>query len=363
MKVPEKMRAAVLLGPNDLAVREVETPKPGPADVLIRVASCAVCSSDLSLLAHPWPGQPPYGEFIPGHEYSGMIAATGETVDEVRVGDRVAVEAHYGCGRCWNCRLGNYTSCLNYGKRDKGHRANGFTTNGGFAEYAVNHVNTVHPIPDAVGFEEASLITNLGCVLYGLETIGGYIVGDHVAVIGPGPLGLISVEAAKALCAGKVYLVGTRASRLQVGAALGADLLIDVNRDDPVSVVREETGGIGADLVIESSGSARGLQMAIAMARRMGKILLLGFPEDPVSADFASLGKDNQTIYTVRGEGWGNCRRAVSLLASGRVNLKPLITHSFPLTQIGEAFKTFRERTGGAVKVVVKPNDSSAERL
>jgi L-iditol 2-dehydrogenase len=103
--------------------------------------------------------------------------------------------------------------------------------------------------------------------------------------------------------------------------------------------------------------------MAIAMARRMGKILLLGFPEDPVSADFASLGKDNQTIYTVRGEGWGNCGRAVSLLASGRVDLKPLITHSFPLTEIEEGFRTFRERTGGAVKVVVKPNDSPAGRL
>jgi L-iditol 2-dehydrogenase len=360
MIIPGKMKAAVLVSPNVLAVREVETPKPGPADVLIRVASCAICSSDLSLMAQPWAGQPPYGEFIPGHEYSGVVAARGETVDEFRVGARVAVEAHYGCGRCRNCRRGNYTSCLNYGKREKGHRANGFTTNGGYAEYVVNHVNTVYPIPDSVGFEEASLITNLGCVLYGFETVGGFIVGDRVAVIGPGPLGLISVEVAKALCAGKVYLIGTRASRLQVGASLGADRLIDVNREDPVQIIREEWGGIGADLVIESSGSAQGLQMAIAMTKRMGKILLLGFPEEPVSADFASLARDNKSIYTVRGEGWGNVGRAVSLLASGRVDLKPLVTHSFPLEKIEEGFKTFRERIGGAVKVVVKPNDPLA---
>ncbi|MBM4332468.1 MAG: zinc-binding dehydrogenase [Deltaproteobacteria bacterium] len=360
MKIPEKMKAAVLLSPNVLELREVATPQPGPADVLIQVASCVICSSDVSLLAKPWPGQPPYGEFIPGHEYSGVVVAKGETVDEFRIGDRVAVEAHYGCGRCRNCRRGNYTSCLNYGRRDKGHRANGFTTNGGFAQYVVNQVNTVYPIPDSVGFEEASLITNLGCVLYGMETIGGYLVGDQVAVIGPGPLGLISVGVAKALCAGKVYLVGTRASRLELGRALGADRLIDINREDPMAVVREETRGIGADLVIESSGSARGLHMAIAVARRMGKILLLGFPEEPVSADFASLAKDNKSIHTVRGEGWGNCGRAVSLLASGRVNLKPLITHSFPLANIEEGFKTFRERIGGAVKVVVKPNNSPA---
>jgi 2-desacetyl-2-hydroxyethyl bacteriochlorophyllide A dehydrogenase len=348
------MKAAVLTAPNVLEVREVDVPRPGPADVLIRVEACAVCSSDVSLMAKPWPAQPPYGSFIPGHEYSGTIVAVGETVDEFEVGERVAVEAHLGCLRCRNCRLGNYTACLNYGK--KGHRANGFTTNGGYAQYVANHVNTVYPIPDSVGFDEASLITNLGCVLYGFETIGGYIVGDQVVVIGPGPLGLISVEVAKALCAGKVFLVGTRASRLQVGEALGADRIIDVSKEDAVRVVREETKGVGADLVVESSGGVRGPQDALEMAKRMGKILLLGFPDGPVNADFSLLGKDNKSIHTVRGEGWANCGRAVSLLASGKVNLKRLVTHSFPIKDISEAFRTFKERIGGAIKVVVKPN-------
>src|SRR4030067_3009764 len=107
MKIPEKMKAAVLLSPNVLSVREVETPQPGPADILIQVASCAICSSDVSLLAHPWPGQPPYGEFIPGHEYSGVIAAKGESVDEFRGGDRGAVEARFGWGGCRTCRRGS----------------------------------------------------------------------------------------------------------------------------------------------------------------------------------------------------------------------------------------------------------------
>ena len=356
MKIPEKMKAAVLVSPNVLAVREVETPRPGPAEVLIQVACCAVCGSDVGLMAHPWPGQPPYGEFIPGHEYSGVVVARGESVDEVQIGDRVAVEAHYGCGRCRNCRLGNYTSCLNYGKRENGHRANGFTTNGGYAQYAVNHINTLFPIPDSVTLEEAALVTNLGCVLYGFETVGGYIVGDRVAVIGPGPLGLISVQVAKALCAGQVYLLGTRASRLQVGSNLGADRIIDVNHEDAVRLILDETRGNGADLVVESSGTEKGLQMAIAISRRMGKILLLGFPEEPVSADLGALARDNKSIHTVRGEGWSNCGRAVSLLAQGKADLKPLITHSFPLTEIAEGFRTFRERIGGAVKVLVKPN-------
>ncbi len=345
--------AALLMGPNVLELKEVETPRPGPEDVLLKVEACAVCSSDVSLMAKPWPGQPPFGRFIPGHEYAGTIVALGNSVDEFKIGDRVAVEAHLGCMRCRNCRLGHYTACLNYGK--KGHRANGFTTNGGYAQYAINHINTVYAIPDSVGFEEASLITNLGCVLYGFETVGGYLVGDHVVVIGPGPLGLIAVEVAKALCAGKVYLVGTRTSRLQVGKALGADRIIDVNQEDPVKVVREETRGMGADLVVESSGAAQSSQMAIEISKRMGKILLLGFPEGPVSTDFSLLGKDNKSMFTVRGEGWANCGRAVFLLASGKVNLKSLVTHSFPLNQVSEAFKTFKERIGGAIKVVVKP--------
>jgi L-iditol 2-dehydrogenase len=356
MAIPDRMKAAVLVGPNELEIREVQTPRPGPQDVLIRVEACAVCGSDLSLTAKPWVGQPPYGTFIPGHEYAGTVAALGETVDEFRVGDRVGVEAHLGCMRCRNCRLGNYTACLNYGNPRKGHRANGFTTNGGYAQYVINHVNTVYPIPDAVDIEEASLITNLGCVLYGFQTVGGYIVGDSVAVIGPGPLGLIAVGVAKALCAGRVLLVGTRESRLEMGRSMGADRLINIHNEDPLDVVREETGGVGADLVVESSGSGEGPATAVAMAKRMGRILMLGFPEGPVNADFSVLGKDNKSIHTVRGEGWANCGRAVSLLAAGKVSLKSLATHTFPLAEIEEAFRTFRERIGGAIKVVVKPN-------
>jgi len=358
MNIPGRMKAAVLMGPNNLEVQEVKTPNPGPADVLIAVEACAVCSSDVSLIAKPWVGQPPFGEFIPGHEYAGRVVAVGETVDEFEVGDRVAVEAHLGCLRCMNCRRGNYTACLNYGNPKKGHRANGLTSNGGYAQYVVNHVNTVHRIPDSISFDEASLLTNLGCVLYGFETIGGYIVGDDVVVVGPGPLGLISVQVAKALGAGRVSLIGTRESRLKVGGGIGADLVINVNEQDPLKAVLEETGGVGVDLVVESSGGPGALQMAIDMAKRMGKVLLLGIPHEPVLLHLENLLQENKSIHTVRGEGWANCARAVSLWASGRVNLKSLVSHSFSLDEISEAFRTFTERIGGAVKVVVNPNRS-----
>lgn len=290
-----------------------------------------------------------------GHEYAGTVEAVGETVDEFAVGDRVAVEAHLGCMRCANCRVGNYTSCLNYGNRKKGHRANGFTTNGGMAQYVVNHISTVYRIPDRVGFDEASLVTNLGCVMYGFESLGGYIVGDSVLVVGPGPLGLVSVAAAKALGARQVFLCGTRESRLEVGRAVGADHILNVSTLDAASVIMEKTGGFGVEYAVEASGTADGMALCIKTLKRNGKILLLSFPHDPVPLDLQNLGLNNKHIVTVRGEGRANVRRAVSLLESGRVNLKPLVTHTFPIAEVDEAITTFKGRVGGAVKVVLKP--------
>jgi len=354
-KIPEKMEAAVLIAPNILEVQKVNTPKPGPADVLIQVDSCAICGSDVSLMDRPWPGQPSYGEFIPGHEYSGVVVARGETVDEFQIGERVAVEAHYGCGRCLNCRRGDYTSCLNYGNRSKGHRANGFTTNGGYAEYVVNHINTVYPVPDQISLEEASLVTNGGCVIYGFESLGGLVAGDVVVVIGPGPLGLMSVQVAKALGADQVILLGTRPDRLKVGLEVGADLLANVRETDPIAFIRDNTKGRGAGVVVETSGSREGPDLALHLCKRMGKVLLIGYPHGPTPADFSYMGINNIHIYSVRGEGRANCARAISLMRQGKIKARPLITHRFPLSEIREGFRVFNEREGGAIKVLIKP--------
>lgn len=356
MKTTGTMLAAVLTAPNKLEVREMPIPIPGPGDVLIQVESCALCGTDVSLMAKPMPGQPPYGKFIIGHEYAGVVVALGETVDEFKVGDRVAVEAHLGCMRCENCRVGNYTACLNYGNPAKGHRANGFTTNGGAAQYVVNHINTVHKIPDSVSFDEASLITNVGCVLYGYETLGGYVVGDTIAVVGPGPLGLIAAEVGRALQAKKIILTGSRESRLKTARQLHLDRVVNVQDEDPYQVIMEETGGKGADVIIESSGSEDGFNLAVKATKRMGKVLLLGFSHHPIKAELEPVVMDNKSILSVRGEGWSNVGRAMTLLERKAIDLKPLITHSFPLGKIETAFKTFIERIDGAVKVIAKPN-------
>src|SRR5262249_10577136 len=238
LAIPATMRAAVLFGPGDLRVVRKPVPQPGPGEVLVRVAMCGTCEPDLKIQAHPFPNQPPFGQFTPGHEWTGTVVALGETVDEFEVGDRVAIEAHKGCGRCENCVLGMYTACLNYGNLAKGHRASGLTADGGFAEYVVHHVNALYRIPDSVLWEDAVLVTTAGTGLYGLDVAGGFIAGETVVIIGPGPVGLTTLQAVKALGAGQVILVGTRASRLEMGRSLGADHVVNAREQDPVAVVR-----------------------------------------------------------------------------------------------------------------------------
>lgn len=354
MTIPKTMKAAVLFGPRDLRVVEKGVPVPGPGEVLVKVACCAICGTDLHLTETPFPHQPPYGEFTPGHEYAGTVVALGPTVDEFKVGDRVAVEVHKGCGRCDNCLKGMYTACLNYGHLDKGHRSWGFTIGGGYAEYALNHVNTLHKLPENVTFEESTIITTAGTVLYGLETAGGYIVGNTIAVIGPGSIGLMAVQVCKALCADRIFLVGTRESRLNLGKQLGADVTINVNIEDPVAQVRQLTGGLGVDLAIDCAGGPDTLNDSIRMVKKGHDVLLLTFYQGQVAADISEAVRNDTTIYTIRGEGRHNLARAISLTKQGKLQLSPLITHRFQLDQIQEAFHTFRERIGDAIKVVVE---------
>jgi L-iditol 2-dehydrogenase len=355
MSVPTTMKATVLLAPHRFEVLERPVPALGDEDVLVRVRTCGICGTDLKIVHTGMPKMPPYGEFIFGHEYAGDVVAVGGAVDELAIGDRVVVEAHMGCRRCENCIRGLYTACLNYGNRKRGHRANGFTTNGGLAEYAVNHINTLYRIPDGVTYEEASVVMTAGSPLFGLENAGGYFAGETVVVLGPGPIGLMAVQLAKALGATRAVLTGTRASRLAMGRELGADLIVNSRETDPVAAVLDVTRGKGADLVVDCAGGDDTFDQAIKMTKPGGKILLVAFYHGPITADVADAVRRNLTIYTERGEGGTSVGRCLELLAAGRIAAKPLVTHQFPLHQVHEAFDVLERRTGDPMKVVVNP--------
>ena len=243
MNIPEKMKAAVLFDYNDLRVVEKPVPKPGKDEVLIRVKACAICGTDPKIIAHGWENCPPMGEYILGHEYAGEIAELGEGVTKFKVGDRVAIEPHKGCGHCVNCLRGYYTTCLNYGKLEEGHRHYGFTVNGGYAEYAVCHINCCHRFSEKLSYEDATMLTTAGTALYGIQRAGGIGPGETVAVIGPGPIGLMAVAGAAHMGAARIIGVGTRPVCVDLAREYGATDVISYRDGDVVEVVALMQGG------------------------------------------------------------------------------------------------------------------------
>src|SRR5690348_6480056 len=353
------MKARVLGNPEALSLLENPAPQPWPAEVLVRVDAIAVCATDIEIIKHGLPaiidGGSPFNKgFTPGHEYMGTIVKLGPTVDEFEIGDRIAVEVHAGCGRCSRCREGMYTSCLNYGFRAKGHRANGFSTDGGFAEYAVNNINTMVHVPDDMSDEEATLIVTSGTAMYGLDVMGGIIAGEAVVVTGPGPIGLMGVGVAKALGAQPVILTGTRDRRLEMGKKLGADEVVNVNNEDPVEAVQRITRGKGVQYVLECSGAPNALNEVARMVNRGGRICLAAFPAKPVPVDLAHLVRNNIYVFGIRGEGKSATHRAAALMAQRRFDAKMIHTHTFPLAEVPTAIRYARDRVDDAIKVVVR---------
>jgi L-iditol 2-dehydrogenase len=353
------MSAWVLGGPDELKLVEKPVPEPKAAEVLVRIDAIAVCATDIEIMKHGLPasvdGELPFNKgFTIGHEYMGTVVKLGPSVDEFQIGDRIAVEVHAGCGRCQRCREGMYTACLNYGFREKGHRANGFTTDGGFAEYAVNNVNTLVHVPDYMSDAEATLIVTAGTAMYGLDVMGGIIAGEGIVVMGPGPIGLMGVGVAKALGADTVILTGTRERRLQMGRELGADATINVTQEDAVSAVRRLTNGKGVQYVLECSGAPNALNEAARMVNRGGRICLAAFPALPTQVDLAQLVRNNIYVFGIRGEGKSATHRAAALMMQKRFNAKMIHTHTFPLGDVPTAIKYARERIEDAIKVVVQ---------
>ncbi len=368
--VPDTMRAWVLGDAGQLSLAEKPVPSPGRAEVLVRIDAVAICATDLEIIYNGPPamiqgGLPFNRNFTPGHEYMGTVAALGPGVDEYHIGQRVTVEIHAGCGQCKRCREGMYTACHNYGKNygevNKGHRANGFTTDGGFAEYAINNINTLVAIPDTMSDAEATLVVTAGTAMYGLTELGGLVAGESVVVTGPGPIGLLGVAVAKALGANPVILTGTRDNRLQIGLELGADHVVNVRNEDAVEAVRRLTAGKGVDYVVECSGAPGAVNEAARMVNRGGRICLAAFPHEPDTVDIANIVRNNIYLYGIRGEGKSATHRAEAFMSQKRFDATKIHTHTFALDDLPTAIRYARERIDDAIKVVVKTR--GAERL
>jgi L-iditol 2-dehydrogenase len=342
------MRAVVFERPGAFAVADVPTPRPARGEVLLRVRASMVCATDQKILAGKFPATKfPH---VPGHEFSGEVVAVGDGAT-LALGTRAGVEVHVGCGTCDRCREGMYTLCLNYGKRDTGHAHVGFTIGGGLAEYAAVPLAALHPLPDDVSFEEGAWTDNLGVALWALER-GRLAGGERVVVFGPGAIGLCAAQLARALGAGQVVLVG-RGERLARVRDL-ADRVVDVAEVDQLKG--------SADLVVEFAGTADAARQAIASARRGGRVVLggsTGVGTELSGVDLSTIVRGNLDVLGSLANPKGVSGRALTLLARGQVDVKRLVTHHYPLERFDEAWRTFTERQGGAIRVMLHPMEET----
>jgi L-iditol 2-dehydrogenase len=335
-------------GEGNLGIGEVAVPTPGNKDVLIRVKAGAICGSDLHIMHGRIPCSIPV---VIGHEFSGVIEEVGRGVKGWKRGDRVIAEGTMEtCGSCFLCKVGNSHVC-----RDRKYL--GVMVDGCFAEYVKIPAGLLHRMPEGMSFEEASLAEPASIVIHALIEDNRIEVGDFVAVLGCGSIGLLGAQVAKAVGAEKVMVTGIEADvpvRLKGAEELGVcDYVVNAEKDDPVKVVREATGGEGADIVLDTTGSSRALEQGFQMVRRKGVIAALGYGEDTIEVPWSRMIREALRIQSCLGSTSASFEKFRSLASQGRLQLKPLITEEYPLREWEKAFRSMERRE--SVKALLIP--------
>lgn len=349
------MKAIVMRGPRNYGVERVPVPRPDAGEVLVRIMAVSICGTDPKVFDGSFRGVnwPPAYPFIPGHEFAGEVVEVGENVPGFKVGDRVAGEAHCGCGICENCRDGLYTLCLNYGRNDLGQRHYGFTSPGAYAEYGAFNIRALTRIPDGVSYTEASLADTAGTALHALKLTGTRI-GGYSLIVGPGPIGVFVMQLAK-LLGSRTIVVGRR-DRLKLAEKLGSNYVVNYEEcPDIVQRVKAITGGVGADEAYECAGSKAAMSQCIRAARKNGHVAFLSIhASEEHSLPTKELVMNQIHLHGSRAN--PNCTRDVlRLMASGALNASSMITHTFSLDEFDKALDVFSKRLDGAMKVVIEP--------
>jgi 2-desacetyl-2-hydroxyethyl bacteriochlorophyllide A dehydrogenase len=353
-----QMDAAVFYGGHDIRVESLAIPEPAPGEVLVRVRAAGICGSDV--LAYrglgPWqhsasaPGQD-------GHELAGEIAALGPGVTGLAIGQRVGVEPLHliACGACAFCRAGRAHLCRQRGLRDGVH-----VTSRGFAGYDTCPASRVHQLPDSVSLQAAAILDCYACAVHTLNVVN-VANGATAVILGSGTMGLTTGQVARAYGL-RVLLTGTNRKVLQLALDSGAaDQVALLGADDPAAMVAELTGGLGADVVVDAVAIPEvTLRQAAELVAPGGAICVLGvFTASPRLDPHLAYVKEVSIHWSnsyAAFQGLSEYGLALELLASGRVDADPLITHTFALADIGAAFVAADDKDNSlAMKVLVIP--------
>ncbi|MFI9565913.1 zinc-dependent alcohol dehydrogenase family protein [Streptomyces rishiriensis] len=343
------MKGFVFHGPGQSAWQDVPDPDvKEPTDAIVRVGVVTICGTDLHILKGDVPEVRP-GTVL-GHEAVGEIVEVGGDVRTVRPGDRVLVSCISACGRCRSCRDGSYGQCRGGGGWILGHLIDGAQ-----AEYVrVPYADlSVHALPSAVESKDAVLLADIFPTSYEVGVLNGRVrPGDTVAVVGAGPVGLAAIATARLFAPERIVVVDLAASRLEAARRLGADAVADAH-EDPELLIADLTDGLGADVVIEAVGAPESFEMCTRMVRPGGHVANVGVHGRPVTLHLEDLWSKNVTITT----GLVDTHSTPTLLrmaAAGRLPTAQLVTHTFPLDRMEEAYDVFARAAGaGALKVVL----------
>jgi 2-desacetyl-2-hydroxyethyl bacteriochlorophyllide A dehydrogenase len=334
------MIAAVLQGPRALALTTVPTPSPGPLDAVVRVKAAGLCGTDYRIWTGERPVQYPR---VMGHEFVGTVAAVGADVRHLTVGQAVAVEPNYSCGTCPLCREGNRNLCLS-------RVAVGIDVDGGFAEQATVPARCCWPAPAGLADERLLLAEPLAVVVRAVGRAAPE-AGETAAVLGLGSLGLLAVQTLRARGV-RVLAVARSTRRLGLARELGAEAVALSGAVDDTAAARAFSGREGVDLVIETAGTALAVEQATNLCRPGGRVVLTGLPHEPTSLNFfwvvrRELRIIGSMIYQ------DEFPEAIRLLATGAVRVERLLSQTFPLARIDEAFEA--HRSPDSIKVAVIP--------
>jgi len=343
------MKAAIWHGGRDMRIEEVERPKAGDDGMVIKVRAAGICGSDLHLHRYSLDEIAPYITGIAlGHEYSGDVVEVGAKVTDVKVGDRVWAYGRVPCFECEWCKRKEYLQCPNL-------KYSGIMANGGFAEYVwhpfIGLNEIVIKLPDTMSYQDGALIEPIS-VGAGAAKDAEPKTGDVVVVLGAGSVGLGAVAKAKALGVSKVIASEVSAKRLKAAKELGADVVINPAEEDAVKRVMKETSGKGADIVIEAAGKPVTFIQSIEMARAFGKVMLVALYEQ--SFEFNPSPAIWKRVRMQPAPWPQDFSGAFELIKAGKVKDKQVVSHTFPLDKINEAFEAQRNAKE-SIKVMIEP--------
>src|SRR5262245_61530489 len=347
------MRAAMFHGPRDVRVMDVPDPVAGPGEVVVRVERAGICGSDVNRFrygSHPWP--PP---FIMGHEFCGTIADCGLGVREWSVGAPVVVQPTLSCGTGSYCLDGHPNRCVEFARRG----LTGSGTDGGFAEYVRVSAYQPHARPAALPVDIASLVEPTAVSVHGFR-LAGLDRPESVVVVGLGNIGLLAVLAARGLGARDVIAVGKYAPRQALARAYGAGLVAEPDDPDLVGKVRERTRGLGAPLVIEAAGAGDSLRTAVVLARKGGKIVVLGVFHQEVALDYRAILMEEKQIVGSIIYRRPDFAEANAILAAGGIDRARHVTAEIGLDDIvTHGFQPLVERRAEHIKIQVTHDPAS----